>query len=85
MSPTIEQSPGDLAHRNKKRYLFLAGKVCFCVFVLEKKRLWTPSQYGQCMVLLDSIVRYRSLRRILISMLYILYIEYLTYYVNSVQ
>jgi hypothetical protein len=29
--------PQDLAHRNKKRHLFLGGKSVFCVFVLEKK------------------------------------------------
>jgi hypothetical protein len=27
--------PRDLAHLKKKRYLFWAGKVCFCVFVLK--------------------------------------------------
>ena len=34
--------PRPLAHhKTGKGTFFRAGKVCFCVFVLEKNRLWT--------------------------------------------
>ena len=36
--------PQDLAHQNKKRHLFSGEKGAFCVFVLEKKHLWTHSK-----------------------------------------